>query len=183
LNDNRNIISRVNHWIEKAVIGLDLCPFAKSVYQVNKLRCVVSESEKVDALMLELYQQCQYLIETPGVETTLLIIPHQLQKFADFNQVLDQVDALIDLYEWVGVFQIASFHPMYQFDNTHIDDRENWSNRAPYPILHILRESSLERCISGHPNPEQIPETNIKTLKAMDAALFEHVFDPDHSRK
>jgi len=183
LNDRRKIISRVDHWIEKAVIGFDLCPFAKSVYRKNKLRYVVSKSANVNALVTELYQQCQYLIETPGIETMLLIIPHQLQEFADFNQMLDQVDALIEAYEWVGVFQIASFHPRYQFDNTRIDDRENWSNRAPFPILHILRESSVGRCLSSYPDPDQIPGTNIQTLRAMDAALFDRIFDPDDFQK
>lgn len=178
--EERKIISRVHHWIEKAVIGLDLCPFTKSVYRQNKLRCWVSESRQVDALMLELYQQCQYLIETPEIETTLLIIPHQLQDFADFNQVLDQVDALMAAYQWTGIFQIASFHPDYQFNNTSVDDRENWSNRSPYPILHILRESSVERALAGYPNPERIAETNIRTLSAMDPAELDHIFNPEH---
>ena len=177
--EERKIISRVHHWIEKAVIGLDLCPFTKSIYRQNKLRCWVSESKQVDALMLELYQQCQYLIETPEIETTLLIIPHQLQHFADFNQVLDQVDALMAAYQWTGVFQIASFHPHYQFNNTSVDDRENWSNRSPYPILHILRESSVEQALSVYPNPERIPETNIRTLKAMDPTEFDLIFNSD----
>jgi len=178
--EERKIISRVHHWIEKAVIGLDLCPFTKSVYRQNKLRCWVSESKQVDALMLDLYQQCQYLIETPEIETTLLIIPHQLQDFADFNQVLDQVDALMAAYQWTGIFQIASFHPDYQFNNTSVNDRENWSNRSPYPILHILRESSVERALAGYPNPERIPETNIRTLNAMDPRELEHIFNPEH---
>jgi len=178
--EERKIISRVHHWIEKAVIGLDLCPFTKSVYRQNKLRCWVSESKQVDALMLELYQQCQYLIETPEIETTLLIIPHQLQDFADFNQVLDQVDALMAAYKWTGVFQVASFHPGYQFDNTSIDDRENWSNRSPFPILHILRESSVERALSGYTNPERIAEANIRTLTAIELAEFDLIFKPDH---
>ena len=178
--EERKIISRVHHWIEKAVIGLDLCPFTKSVYRQNKLRCRVSESKQVDALMLELYQQCQYLIETPEIETTLLIIPHQLQDFADFNQVLDQVDALMAAYQWTGIFQIASFHPDYQFNSTLVDDRENWSNRSPYPILHILRESSVERALAGYPNPERISETNIRTLSAMDQTELDHIFNPEH---
>jgi len=178
--EERKIISRVHHWIEKAVIGLDLCPFTKSVYRQNKLRCWVSESKQVDALMLDLYQQCQYLIETPEIETTLLIIPHQLQDFADFNQVLDQVDALIAAYQWTGIFQIASFHPDYQFDNTSVNDRENWSNRSPYPILHILRESSVERALAGYPNPERIPETNTRTLSAIDPTELDHIFNPEH---
>ncbi len=178
--EERKIISRVHHWIEKAVIGLDLCPFTKSVYRQNKLRCWVSNSKQVDALMLELYQQCQYLIETPEIETTLLIIPQQLQEFADFNQMLDQVDALMAAYQWTGIFQIASFHPEYQFNHTSVDDRENWSNRSPYPILHILRESSVERALAGYPNSERIPEKNIRTLSAMDPTELDHIFNPEH---
>ena len=176
--ENRKIISRVHHWVEKAVIGLDLCPFARSVYAQNKLRCVVSESEQVDELMLDLYLQCRYLIETPEIDTTLLIIPHQLQDFADFNQMLDQSDALIASYAWTGVFQIASFHPGYRFNNTSIDDRENWSNRSPYPILHILRESSVERALSGYSNPERIAEANKRTLTAIEVTEFDLIFKP-----
>ena len=183
MSNNQKIISRVHHWIEAAVIGLNLCPFAKSVYQQNKVRCVVSESEEVDALMLELYQQCQYLIETPEIETTLLIIPYQLQEFADFNEILDQVDALIEGYEWVGIFQIASFHPKYQFENSRLEDRENWSNRSPFPILHILRESSVAQALSGYQNPEKIPETNIEKLKAMDATEFNRIFNAGEFQK
>lgn len=163
-------------WIEKAVIGLNLCPFAKPVYTQGRVNFVVSESRNVDALMLDLYQQCQCLIDTPEFETTLLIIPHQLQRFDDFNQTLDLADALIEAYEWVGVFQIASFHPLYQFNNTEIDDRENWTNRSPYPVLHILRESSVTQAMSAHPDSSRIPETNLQTLRAMDTAEFDRVF-------
>ena len=127
--------------------------------------------------MFELFQQCQYLIETPEVETTLLIIPHQLQDFSDFNLTLNQVDALINLYQWTGVFQIASFHPDYQFENSDIDDRANWTNRSPFPILHILRESSVEQALSRYPNPDQIPEKNIKKLTSMSLIEFNRIFD------
>jgi len=137
---------------------------------------VVSESVEVDALMFELHQQCEYLVETPEIETTLLIIPHQLQEFSDFNQCLNRVDALIEAYQWTGIFQIASFHPQYQFDNTQRDDRENWSNRSPFPILHILRESSMEESVCAYPDPGQIPELNIQTLRKLDASEFERVF-------
>jgi hypothetical protein len=109
-----------------------------------------------------------------------LIIPHQLLDFADFNQMLDQADALIMTNEWSGVFQVASFHPGYQFNNTSIDDRENWSNRSPFPILHILRESSVEQALSGYTNPERIPEANIRTLSAIEATEFDLIFKPDH---
>ncbi len=177
MSETQKTITQVRCWIEKAVIGLNLCPFAKSVYQQNEIRFIVSKSEQVDRLMLELYQQCQYLIETPGIETTLLIIPYQLKDFGEFNQILDQVDMLIEAYEWGGVFQIASFHPKYQFHNTNIEDRENWTNRSPLPILQILRETGVERALSGHPDPHRIPEKNIRKLTEMDSLEFDRVFD------
>lgn len=176
MKKNRLIISRVTRWIETAVIGLELCPFAKTVYLESKVRYVVSETKTIDSLMLELYQQCQYLIDTPEIETGLLIIPAQLDDFAEFNLILDQVDALIEAYEWTGVFQIASFHPEYQFENTNIDDRENWTNRSPYPILQILRESSVERVLSNYPDPGQIPGKNIRKLTEMEASRFDSIF-------
>ena len=127
--------------------------------------------------MFELFQQCQYLVETPEVETTLLIIPHQLKDFSDFNLSLNQVDALIILYQWTGVFQIASFHPDYQFENSDIDDRANWTNRSPFPILHILRESSVEQALSTYPDPDQIAEKNIKKLTSISLIEFNRIFD------
>ena len=183
LNDDQKIISRVRYWIDEAVVGLNLCPFANSVIQQNKVHYVVSKSEELESLILELYQQCQHLIETPEIETTLLIIPHQLQEFADFNQILDQVDAMIEGFSWVGVFQIASFHPSYQFSNTRPEDRQNWSNRSPFPILHILRESKITQAVSSYKNPEKIPEANIRTLETMDAKEFERVFNPANFNK
>ena len=130
--------------------------------------------------MLELYQQCQHLVNTPEIETTLIIIPYHLDDFGEFNLILDQVDALIAGYKWTGVFQVASFHPDYQFYNTEVDDRENWTNRSPFPILQILRESSVERALSGHPDPGQIPENNIRRLTEMEPAEFERIFDSTH---
>ena len=183
LKEDQKIITRVRYWIDEAVVGLNLCPFANSVMQQDKVHYVVSKSEMVESLMLELYQQCQHLIATPDIETTLLIIPHQLQKFTDFNQILDQVDALIEAFSWIGVFQIASFHPGYQFSGTSPGDRENWSNRSPFPILHILRESSVTRAVSRYKDPEKIPETNIRTLKAVDSMEFDRVFNPPHLPK
>ncbi|MCZ6798700.1 MAG: DUF1415 domain-containing protein, partial [Gammaproteobacteria bacterium] len=144
-------MSEVCRWIEAAVIGLDLCPFAESAYRQRRIHTVVSESTQVDDLMLELYQEIQRLRKQSEIETTLLIISRQLKDFTDFNAMLDHADALIKAYQWTGEFQIASFHPHYQFANSQINDRENWSNRAPYPILHILRESSVEQAISHYP--------------------------------
>jgi len=179
LFDERKVIAAVARWIEAAVIGLNLCPFAKSVYEQGQIHYVVSQSEQVDHLMFELHQQVLWLQQHPEIETTLLIIPCQLADFSSFNQMLDQAEALLEAYDWVGEFQLASFHPQYQFANTQIDDRENWSNRAPYPILHVLRESSLEQAIEHYPGAAEIPERNIRKLRSLDDILFDAIFKPD----
>ncbi len=129
--------------------------------------------------MLELYQEIQRLRKQSEIETTLLIISRQLQDFTDFNAMLDHADALIKAYQWTGEFQIASFHPHYQFANSQIDDRKNWSNRAPYPILHVLRESSLEQAIEHYPEVAEIPTRNIRKLRSLDDISFKAIFTPD----
>ncbi len=177
--DEQKVIAEVKYWIEKAVIGLDLCPFAKPVYEQGRIYYIVSPSEQVDGLMFDLHQQLLWLRQHPEIETTLLIIPCQLADFTDFNQMLDQAEALLKAYDWVGEFQLASFHPQYQFAHTQIDDRENWSNRAPYPILHVLRESSLEQAIEHYPGVEEIPERNIRKLRSLDDISFKAIFEPD----
>ncbi len=177
--DDQKIISEVCRWIEAAVIGLDLCPFAESVYRRRKIHTVVSESEQVDDLMFELHQEIQRLRNQPEIETSLLIITCQLQDFTDFNAMLDHVDALIGAYHWAGEFQIASFHPCYQFANTQIDDRENWSNRSPYPILHILRETSVALAISHYPEALTIPARNSRRLRSLDNVSFDAIFKSD----
>ncbi len=177
--DEQKIIAEVVRWIEKAVIGLDLCPFAKPVYEQGQIYYIVSPSEQIDGLMFDLHAQLLRLRQHSEIETTLLIIPCQLADFTDFNQMLDAAEALLKAYDCVGEFQLASFHPQYQFAHTQIDDRENWSNRAPYPILHLLRESSLEQAIEHYPEVEEIPERNIRKLRSLDDVSFKAIFKPD----
>ena len=177
--EDQKIIVEVARWIEKAVIGLNLCPFARSVYEQGRIRYAVSQSEQVDSLMLELHQEILWLQQNSEFDTSLLIIPRQLGNFTDFNQTLDQAEALLDAYNWVGEFQLASFHPQYQFANTQVDDRENWSNRSPYPILHVLRESSVEQAIEHYPQVEMVPAENIRKLISLDDALFNQIFNPE----
>ena len=178
INDQK-IISEVYRWIEAAVIGLDLCPFAESVYRRRQIHAVVSDSEQVKDLMFELHREIQRLKKQPEIETSLLIITRQLQDFNDFNAMLDHVDVLINAYQWTGEFQIASFHPSYQFANTQIDDRENWSNRSPYPILHILRETSVAQAISHYPEALMIPARNNRRLRSLDNVSFNAIFKSD----
>jgi hypothetical protein len=179
LTEDQKFIDEVARWIEKAVIGLNLCPFARSVYEQGQIHYAVSQSEQVDSLMLDLHQEILWLQQHPEFDTSLLIVSRQLSDFSDFNQTLDQAEAMLDAYNWVGEFQLASFHPQYQFANTQVDDRENWSNRSPYPILHVLRESSVEQAIEHYPQVEMVPAENIRKLISLDDVLFNQIFKPE----
>ena len=161
------IINAVKHWLETLVIGLNLCPFAKKELIKNRIRFVVCEKESEEELLLYLNQELEHIFAHDNVETSLIILPKVLQNFEDYNQFLDLADALIQQMDFEGEFQIASFHPDYQFADTEFDDVENYTNRSPYPILHILREASLEKAIDTYPDVESIPEKNIALLKSM----------------
>ncbi|MES2024918.1 MAG: DUF1415 domain-containing protein [Pseudomonadota bacterium] len=163
------IVATTQAWIEKAVIGLNLCPFAKSVYVKNQIRYTVSLATEVDALLEELEEELQILhaSDPADIDTTLLILPDVLGDFLDYNDFLDLADAVIEKLELDGKIQIASFHPDYQFAGTKADDIENYTNRSPYPILHLLRESSIERAVEAFPKAEDIYEKNMETLRRL----------------
>ncbi|NQV73815.1 DUF1415 domain-containing protein [bacterium] len=149
------------------VIGLNLCPFARKEWVQKRVRLVVSEARSEDELLLVLQKECDELTAHPEIETTLLIHPWVLEDFWDYNQFLDGVDNMLIDNELEGIYQVASFHPNYQFAGTEPDDVENATNRSPFPVLHILREESLERAIASFPDPELIPERNIALLQSM----------------
>lgn len=166
------IIQNTKEWLEKAVIGLNLCPFAKAAYIKNQIRFVVSEATNEDALLRDLIHEMKHLKETPAstTDTTVLIHSKVLKDFLDYNEFLNVADnALIEM-ELEGVLQVASFHPKYQFDGTDEDDISNYTNRSPYPILHLLREESVSRAIDSYPNAEGIPEKNIETMTKLGIA-------------
>ena len=174
--DNQPIIAAVKHWLEKAVIGLELCPFAKKTFDSNQIRYRVSDSTDIETLLLELHDELKLLDESPSTETSLVIVHGQLDDFKLFNQALDNVDDLLEQYGWDGIYQVASFHPKYQFADTEVDDYENWTNRSPYPILHLLRESSLEQAIEKYPGIDEIPQRNIKKMNALSDQQFTQIF-------
>jgi hypothetical protein len=161
--------AETQHWLEKAVIGLNLCPFAKSVHVNKRLRYVVSDAESPEALLKELARELLLLMRTDPdeVETTLLIHPRVLTDFLDFNDFLGAADALVEELKLDGDLQIASFHPDYQFEGTDIDDISNYSNRSPYPTLHLLRETSIERAVETMADTDSIFEANIETLEKL----------------
>jgi uncharacterized protein len=163
------IVAETKEWLEKAVIGLNLCPFAKAVHLGDRIRYAVSEAESPEELLADLMEELRTIAAAdPGeIETTLLIHPKVLTDFLDYNDFLDVADAALADLDLVGEIQIASFHPQYQFAGTEADDVENYTNRSPYPILHLLRESSVDAAVAAFPDTSQIYESNIETLRAL----------------
>lgn len=165
--DQRAIKKAVRQWLESIVIDLNLCPFARKAYIKNAVRLTVTEVTQEEQLLEVLYDELKLLQLDSSVETTLLIHPFVLDDFEAYNQFLGIIDEFLDQLKLEGIFQVASFHPQYQFAGTDVDDVENYTNRAPYPILHILREESLDSAIDSYPNIDQVPENNIRLMKEM----------------
>ncbi len=160
-------LAGTRRWLERAVIGLNLCPFAKAVVAKHQVRFVLSDASTPEALLAQLGEEMLLLRETPAeqIDTTLLVHPHVLNDFLDYNDFLQLADGLIDTLRLDGVLQVASFHPDYQFAGSAPDDIENFSNRAPYPTLHLLREDSVSRALEAFPDPEAIIDRNAETLR------------------
>ena len=170
-----DIIDATRIWLEKAVIGLNLCPFAKAVHVKQQIRYVVSPATTPEALLEDLLDELRTLqdADPEQIDTTLLIHPHVLNDFLDYNDFLDIADAAAAEPEFDDAFQIASFHPDYQFADTAPDDIENYTNRSPYPTLHLLREASIDRAVEAFPEAEQIYEKNMATLNELGLAGWE----------
>ena len=163
------VIAEIRAWLEKAVIGLNLCPFAKAVYIAEQVRFVVSEAETPEVLLADLLEELKTLAAAdPGkIDTTLLIHPWVLGDFLDYNDFLGVADAAVEDLDLAGEIQVASFHPRYRFEGTGPDDIENYTNRSPYPILHLLREASVERAVAAFPDAAEIFEKNIETMNRL----------------
>jgi len=166
------IVSATRRWLERAVIGLNLCPFAKAVHVKHQIRYVVSSAPDEEQLLADLARELQFLADADPetCDTTLLIHPHSLADFLDYNSFLDLADAAVEELGLEGVLQVASFHPEYQFADTETDDVTNCTNRSPYPTLHLLREDSIDRAVEAFPEAGQIYETNMRTLRKLGVA-------------
>ena len=151
------------------MIGLNLCPFAKAVYVKNQVRLVVSKARHADDLLEELDRELDLLVATPAseIDTTLLIHPTLFEDFLDFNDFLEVAEGVVDEHGLEGVIQLASFHPQFQFDGTELEDISNYTNRAPFAILHLLREGSVERALEAFPQADAVFEANIATLEKL----------------
>ncbi|WP_313818699.1 DUF1415 domain-containing protein [Cupriavidus sp.] len=163
------VVEAVRHWLSRAVIGLNLCPFAKSVYVKDQVRYVVSPATRAEDLLEELEGELRALADADPAQTdtTLLIVPHALADFLAYNDFLYFAERLLRSLRLAGTLQIASFHPDYQFEGTEADDIENYTNRAPYPILHLLREDSIARAAEAFPDAADIYERNQATMRRL----------------
>ncbi|WP_133651178.1 DUF1415 domain-containing protein [Paraburkholderia flava] len=163
------ILSETRHWLTRAVIGLNLCPFAKAVHVKQQIRYAISEATDMEGVLTDLEAELRALVDADPatIDTTLLIVPHALADFADYNDCLFFADRLLKQLRLEGELQIASFHPQYQFEGNEPDDIENYTNRAPWPILHLLREASIERAVDAFPDAADIYERNIETLRRL----------------
>ena len=165
------VIADTVRWLERAVIGLNLCPFAKGVHTKGQIHYVVSEATDARGLLEDLQRELEALAEISPAkrDTTLLMAPQCLEDFLDFNDFLELVDELVEAMDLGGILQVASFHPRFQFDGTAEDDVTNATNRAPYPTLHLLREDSIDQAVEAFPEAEEIFERNIEVLERLGA--------------
>lgn len=173
------VVAATRAWLEKAVIGLNLCPFAKAVHVKDRIRYAVSAAETPDALLADLLRELRLLAaaDPAAIETTLLIHPRVLTEFVEYNDFLDIADEALRQLDLDGVLQIASFHPAYRFAGTAEDDAGNCTNRSPCPMLHLLREASVERAVAAYPDAANIYERNIATLRALGASGWSRLLD------
>lgn len=163
------VAAEVRLWVDKAVIGLNLCPFAKAVQARGQVRYAVSDATDAEGVLTDLEDELMRLSQADPqeIDTTLLILPDALDDFYDFNDFEDLSDRLLKRMRLVGELQVATFHPRFQFAETDPDDIENYTNRSPYPILHLLREDSIDKAVEAFPDAAEIYEKNIETMREL----------------
>ena len=163
------VIADMRHWLEAAVIGLNLCPFAKAVHAKDQVHYFVSAATTPKDFLEDVVRELQelHLADAEARSTSLLMAPNCLEDFLDFNDFLADADDVLLALELDGILQIASFHPQFQFAGTSKNDITNATNRAPYPTLHLLREVEVDRAVAAFPEAEAIFEKNIDTLETL----------------
>ena len=161
------VIKSTQHWVDKMVVGLNLCPFAKKSIDQNQLRYLVYPGNDIESITQLLVEELERLANDKSIETTLLIHPNFTTDFDAYLDYLAGVDELIDALGYSGVFQVAGFHPDYQFDGVAEIDPANHTNRSPYPMMHLLREASVAWAVETHPDIDSVPERNVELLREM----------------
>jgi len=179
--DNPEPIAATQRWLQQAVIGLNLCPFAKAVVAKQQVRFVLSDATAPEQLLQTLGEELALLRDAPAeqVDTTLIVHPQVLTDFLDYNDFLELADGLVESLELEGVLQVASFHPHYQFAGSEPEDIANYTNRAPYPTLHLLREDSVARAVDAFPDSDAIVDRNIETLTRLGHEGWRRIVSPN----
>lgn len=158
------VVQEINHWMDALVVGLNLCPFANAARRKDLVKIKVCEDSALEDCLQMLVHEANQLELADEDATTLLVLPRGFTQFDDYLDLLALGEALLDDRGFEGIIQLASFHPNYQFEGSSEDDVSNWTNRAPYPVLHLLKEASVSKAVEAHPDPDSIPENNINTL-------------------
>lgn len=161
------VVEATRRWVNEVVVGLELCPFAGRELERGRVRFVVSAARTEEHLLAALKEEIDLLDHDPAIETTLLIHPGALADFLEYNDFLGLAEALVADLEREGVYQVASFHPGYRFAGTLDEDAGNYTNRSPFPMLHLLREASVERAVDGHPDIDSVPSRNIERMNTL----------------
>lgn len=171
------VTAAVERWIRSVVVELDLCPFAQRELDAERVRLAVTDATSEEQLLESLQRELLLLGKNSSTETTLLIHPQVLKNFSDYNQFLSLVDLLLQESGLESIYQVASFHPDYQFAGTSVGDAENFTNRSPFPMLHILREESVARAVASFPDVDQVPQRNIQKMNALGVARLRKLLD------
>lgn len=169
------VIQQTKKWVSQVVIGLNLCPFAAQPFEDNRIEYIVSHNNETEQDLQELAVCFSILENKVEVETILLIFPESYRSFDDYLELLYLANLLLDDLNFSGIYQLASFHPEYHFEGSEINDASNFSNRSPYPMLHILRENSVERAIKSYNHVERIPQNNVKNLQTIGFDVLQQI--------
>jgi hypothetical protein len=172
MNDTNSIIAHTENWVKQVIVKYNICPFARQEVERGSIRYTVVEQSEMEDVLLELIKECQYLDVNKDTETTLFIIPYAFQSFDDFLDLVDLANDLLFDQGLEGIYQLANFHPDYCFAGEPLRDPANYTNRSPYPCLHIIRESSMEYALENHPDPDGIPQRNIKFCRKKGGEFF-----------
>ncbi len=174
---NEILIANTKKWIQDVVIGCNFCPFAAKEVKNGTVRYVVAEVYAVKALLTQLNRECQLLDGDLAVETTIIIIPHGFEKFTAYLKLVAKAEGQLEEEGFEGIYQLASFHPLYCFEGAAKDDAANFTNKSPYPMLHLLREDSVEKAIARYPNADGIPDKNIAFARKKGSAYMQMLRD------
>ncbi len=177
-----NAILATKAWLEEIIIGLNICPFAKKEFVNNTIHYHLSNQEQVKGALAELIEQCRYLQQHDELETTLIVFPEAFRTFERYLDLIDYGNDLLISSGFEGVFQLASMHPEYCFADESFDDASNYTNRSPYPVVHIIREASMEKVLAVYTDPEKIPENNIVLAQKKGANYFKDVLLRIHQK-